>query len=173
MIQGLQVPPPEYIVSEGGFPIGNLGAKAVDRLVFLLCIGQDLPEPENRVEIDPARTDRYGAPIPRVFHRYTRRDRQARSALYREGARVLRQAGAVIRVRKPINTFSHALGSCRFGEDPARAALDPWCRFFGVPNLFVVDASFMPSSGGVNPSLTIAANALRVGDHIVAEWDRL
>ena len=55
----------------------------------------------------------------------------------------------------------------------ARAGLDPWCRFFGVPNLFVVDASFMPSSGGVNPSLTIAANALRVGEHLVAEWDQL
>ena len=141
--------------------------------MFLLCIGQDLPDPENRVEIDPAMTDLHGAPIARVFHRYSRRDRQARSALYRTGARVLRKAGALIRVRKPINTFSHALGTCRFGEDPTRAALDPWCRLFGVPNLFVVDASFMPSSGGVNPSLTIAANALRVGEHLVAEWDRL
>jgi len=173
MIQGLQVPPPEYIAAEGGFPIGTLGAKTVDRQVFLLCIGQDLPDPANRVEIDPGLTDRYGAPIPRVFHRYTRRDRQVRTALYRQAARVLRKAGALIRVRKPINTFSHALGTCRFGEDPTRAALDPWCRLFGVPNLFVVDASFMPSSGGVNPSLTIAANALRVGEHLVADWDRL
>jgi len=172
MIQGLQVPPPEYIAAEGGFPFGTVGARAADRMVFLLCIAQDLPDPANRVEVDPDRTDRYGAPIARVFHRYTRRDRQARSALYREGARVLRRAGAVIRVRKPINTFSHAVGTCRFGRDPATAALDPWCRFFGVPNLFVVDASFLPSSGGVNPSLTIAANALRVGRHIVAEWDR-
>jgi choline dehydrogenase-like flavoprotein len=173
MIQGLQVPPPEYIAEEGGFPIGTLGARAADRMIFLLCIAQDLPDPENRVEIDPALTDPFGAPIPRVFHRYSRRDRQARSALYREGARVLRRAGAVIRARKPINTFSHAVGTCRFGADPARAVLDPWCRFFGVPNLFVVDASFMPSSGGVNPSLTIAANALRVGKHIVAEWEGL
>ncbi|HMJ58639.1 MAG TPA: GMC family oxidoreductase [Gemmatimonadales bacterium] len=173
MIQGLQVPPPEFIASEGGFPIGTLGAKAADRLVFLLCIGQDLPDPENRVAIDAATSDRYGAPTPRVFHRYSRRDRQARSQLYRVGTRVLRKAGALIRVRKPIHTFSHALGSCRFGTDPARAVLDPWCRMFGVPNLFVVDASFMPSSGGVNPSLTIAANALRVGEHLVAEWDRL
>jgi choline dehydrogenase-like flavoprotein len=172
MIQGLQVPPPEYIAAEGGFPLGTVGARAADRMVFLLCIAQDLPDPANRVAVDPAQTDQYGAPIPRVFHRYARRDRQARSALYREGARVLRRAGAVIRVRKPINTFSHAVGTCRFGHDPAKAALDRWCRFFGVPNLFVVDASFLPSSGGVNPSLTIAANALRVGQHIVAEWDR-
>jgi choline dehydrogenase-like flavoprotein len=171
IIQGLQVPPPEYIAAEGGFPIGTIGAKTADRQVFLLCIAQDLPDRENRVAIDPAVTDRYGAPIPRVFHRYSRRDRQARGALHREAARILRRAGALIRVRKPINTFSHALGTCRFGDDPARAVLDPWCRFFGVPNLYVVDASFFPSSGGVNPSLTIAANALRVGRHLVAEGD--
>lgn len=173
MIQGLQVPPPEYIAAEGGFPIGTIGARTADRQIYLLCIAQDFPDPANRVEIDPALTDAYGAPIPRVFHRYARRERQARRALYREGARVLRRAGALVRVRKPINTFSHAVGTCRFGHDPARAALDPWCRFFGVSNLFVVDASFMPTSGGVNPSLTIAANALRVGGHLVAEWDRL
>jgi choline dehydrogenase-like flavoprotein len=173
MIQGLQAPPPEYLSAEAGFPIGTLGAKTLDHDIFLLCVGQDLPDPANRIEIDPGMIDPYGAPIPRVFHRYTRRDRDARSALYRASARILRKAGALIRVRKPINTFSHALGSCRFGEDPARAALDPWCRFFGVPNLFVVDASFMPSSGGVNPSLTIAANGLRVGEHLVAEWNQL
>jgi len=173
MIQGLQVAPPEYITAEGGFPVGTLGAKTVDRDIFLMCIGQDLPDPANRIEIDPGMIDPFGAPIPRVFHRYTGRDRDARRALYRVSARILRKAGALIRVRKPINTFSHALGSCRFGHDPARAALDPWCRFFGAPNLFVVDASFMPSSGGVNPSLTIAANALRVGEHLVAEWNQL
>ncbi len=170
LIQGLQVPPPEYIAAEGGVPIGMIGARTADRQVFLLCIAQDLPDRANRVEIDPTLTDRYGAPIPRVFHRYSRRDRQARSALHREAARILRGAGALIRVRKPINTFSHAVGTCRFGDDPKRAVVDPWCRFFGVPNLFVVDASFFPSSGGVNPSLTIAANALRVGRHLVAEW---
>ena len=76
-------------------------------------------------------------------------------------------------MKKPINTFPHALGSCRFGSDPTKAALDPWCRLFGVPNLFVVDGSFMPSSGGVNPSLTIAANALRVGEYLVEEWERI
>ena len=51
--------------------------------------------------------------------------------------------------------------------------LDPWCRFFGIRNLFVVDGSFMPSSGGVNPSLTIAANGLRVGRFLVEEWQRI
>jgi choline dehydrogenase-like flavoprotein len=52
------------------------------------------------------------------------------------------------------------------GEDPRTSALDEHCRFRGVEGLFVVDGSFMPTSGGVNPSLTIAANALRVGEAI-------
>jgi choline dehydrogenase-like flavoprotein len=173
MIQGLQVPPPEYIEEKGGFPLGTIGARTADRQIYLLCIAQDLPDARNRVETDARVTDDYGAPISRVLHRYTRRDRQARWALYREAARVLRRAGAVLRMRKPINTFSHALGTCRFGNDPATAALDPWCRFFGVPNLFVVDGSFMPSSGGVNPSLTIAANGLRVGRYLTTEWDHV
>jgi choline dehydrogenase-like flavoprotein len=71
----------------------------------------------------------------------------------------------------PIHTYSHAIGTCRFGLNPERAVLDRRCNFFGVPNLFVVDGSFLPSSGGVNPSLTIAANGLRVGAYLADHWD--
>jgi len=162
MIQGLQTPPPEFILAEGGFPIGVIGARTVHRHIYLICIGQDLPQPENRVALDPARRDAYGQPVPLVRHRYCRHDLAVRRALYRQAARILREAGAVIRVRKPINTFSHVVGTCRFGASPETAVLDPWCRFYGMRNLFVVDGSFMPTSAGVNPSLTIAANALRV-----------
>jgi choline dehydrogenase-like flavoprotein len=68
----------------------------------------------------------------------------------------------------PIDTFSHAVGTVRAGVDPSRSALDEYCAFRGVENLWVVDGSFMPRSGGVNPSLTIAANALRIGSHLAA-----
>jgi choline dehydrogenase-like flavoprotein len=54
------------------------------------------------------------------------------------------------------------------GEDPQTSALDALCQFRGLENLHVVDGSFMPTSSGVNPSLTIAANALRVGEHLAA-----
>jgi choline dehydrogenase-like flavoprotein len=57
----------------------------------------------------------------------------------------------------------------RFGDDARKAPLDPWCRFRGLSNLFVVDASALPTSGTVNPSLTIAANALRVGTRLARE----
>ena len=65
-----------------------------------------------------------------------------------------------------IDTFSHAVGTARFARTPEEGVLSPECRVWGFPNLFVVDGSFMPTSGGVNPSLTITANAFRVAAHI-------
>jgi choline dehydrogenase-like flavoprotein len=63
---------------------------------------------------------------------------------------------------------THQCGTAVFGIDPKTSVLDPFCRTHDVPNLFVVDASFFPSSAAVNPGLTIAAQALRVADHIRA-----
>ncbi len=65
--------------------------------------------------------------------------------------------------------MSHAVGTARFGEDPERSVLDPACRLRGLENVTVLDGSFMPASGGVNPSLTIMANALRVAEGIVKD----
>jgi len=61
---------------------------------------------------------------------------------------------------------AHQSGTCRFGADPQSSVLDPLCRAHDLDNLYVVDASFFPSSSSVNPSLTIIANALRIGDHL-------
>jgi choline dehydrogenase-like flavoprotein len=58
-------------------------------------------------------------------------------------------------------------GTCRFGKDPSTSVLDPDCRAHEVSNLYVVDGSFMPSSGGIPTTLTIAANAFRVGHGLV------
>ena len=70
--------------------------------------------------------------------------------------------------RHRIGTFSHAVGTVRMGSDPRTSALDADCRFRGLENLYVVDGSVMPTSAGVNPSLTIAANALRAAHRLVA-----
>ena len=72
---------------------------------------------------------------------------------------------------RPVPPFGklnhgHACGTCRFGDDPKTSVLDRDNRAHDLDNLYVVDSSFFPSSGGINPSLTIAANALRVGEHI-------
>lgn len=169
VMQGLQVPPPEYLASAPG-PLGLMASRLHGNFIFLICIAEDEPRPGNRVQLHESATDTWGQPIAHLEHTHTRRDRQGRRALYRQGRRILHEAGAVFAAPKPINTFSHQLGTCRFGDDPTQAVLDPVCRVFGVPNLFVVDGGFMPTSAGVNPSLTIAANALRVGHHIRTNW---
>ena len=68
--------------------------------------------------------------------------------------------------RIPLAGVAHQNGTIRFGDDPGISALDRNCRAHEVDNLYVVDGSFFPSSGAVNPALTIMANALRVGDHL-------
>ena len=69
--------------------------------------------------------------------------------------------------RIPLAGVAHQNGTVRFGRDPKTSALDASCRAHDVDNLYVVDGSFFPSSGAVNPALTIMANAIRVGDHIL------
>lgn len=61
-------------------------------------------------------------------------------------------------------------GTCRAGLDPRTSVLDPWCRAHEVPNLYVVDGSFLPTSGGAPPTLTILANSFRVADHVIGRW---
>jgi choline dehydrogenase-like flavoprotein len=69
-----------------------------------------------------------------------------------------------------IAAVGHQAGTCRFGTDPASSVLDLHCKAHDLDNLYVVDTSFFPSIGAVNPSLTAIANAIRVGEHLV---DRL
>jgi choline dehydrogenase-like flavoprotein len=66
-----------------------------------------------------------------------------------------------------IDTNSHQCGTLRFGDDPAQAVLDPLCKAYDLDNLYAVDSSFFPSSAAMNPALTIAAQALRVADHLL------
>jgi choline dehydrogenase-like flavoprotein len=63
--------------------------------------------------------------------------------------------------------IAHACGTCRMGKDPSTSVVDPWNRAHRLENLYIVDSSFFPTSGGTNPALTIAANALRVAAHMV------
>jgi choline dehydrogenase-like flavoprotein len=64
---------------------------------------------------------------------------------------------------------AHLHGTCRMGDDPAKSVVDRWCRSHDVKNLWVVDCSVFPTSGGYNPTLTLLANAYRVADRFVSE----
>ena len=67
----------------------------------------------------------------------------------------------------PIAGVAHQAGTCRFGSDPANSVLDVNCKAHELDNLYVVDTSFFPSIGAVNPALTAMANAIRVGEHLI------
>ncbi|HKC59460.1 MAG TPA: GMC family oxidoreductase, partial [Myxococcales bacterium] len=77
-----------------------------------------------------------------------------------------------LKERIPLAGVAHQNGTIRFGDDPRTSALDRNCKAHQLDNLYVVDASFFPSSGAVNPALTIMANALRVGDHLMERLNR-
>jgi choline dehydrogenase-like flavoprotein len=75
----------------------------------------------------------------------------------------------VITQKMDITVAMHQCGTARFGDDPATSVLDRNCKAWDLDNLYVVDASFLPSSTAVNPSLTIVAQAIRTAEHLVKE----
>jgi len=122
---------------------------------------EDLPYYDNRVVPDPQAKSGF-----RFTYKYTDELRE-RNNLFRERlAKALSPQRMIILSHENNSNYGHVCGTCRFGEDPATSVLDRNNRAHGLENLYVVDASFFPSSGGTNPSLTIAANALRVADAI-------
>jgi choline dehydrogenase-like flavoprotein len=135
----------------------------LSRASGLLAMVEDQPQIENGVRLDRSKLDRFGLPGLDVRHRYSERDLQATNTLVKRARAVMREAGAVTTFTKFISTFSHALGTVRMGPDERTSPLDGDGRYHGLDNLYVADGSALPRSAAVNPSLTIAANALRIG----------
>ena len=149
------------------------GANEVQHLVdsgldFWLTT-EDLPKPDNRITLRP------DGDIA-IAHEMTN-DKQA-DRLYHELNKLLNHVGLAqhhvldknfyMSMDIPVAGVAHQAGTCRFGDDPATSVLDADCKAHELDNLYVVDTSFFPSIGAVNPALTAMANALRVGDHILA-----
>jgi choline dehydrogenase-like flavoprotein len=122
-------------------------------------MSEDLPDSENRVTLGSDGSIR----VRRKFV-----NEAAHHQLARAAEDMLRAVGysEFIYQFMPIETNSHQCGTIRFGDDPATSALDPCCKAWDVDNLYVVDASFFPSSAAMNPCLTIAAQAMRVAKHL-------
>ena len=131
----------------------------VARGVDWLVMSEDLPRPENRVTLDGQ---------GRIRLEYRPNNLAAHRRLVRETTRLLKSLGfwLVVTHSHGSQNTTHQCGTLVFGTDPHTSVLDPFCRTHDIDNLFVVDASFFPSSAAVNPGLTIAAQALRVADHV-------
>jgi choline dehydrogenase-like flavoprotein len=154
-----------------GWTLDLMGKHSID---FWLT-SEDLPDPENRVTLD-----RDG----RIVLAYTPNNGEGHKRLIKKVEHLMQQQAACTIHGKhchqglfsrnlflgqqiPLAGVAHQNGTVRFGHDPTTSALDVNCRAHEVDNLYVVDGSFFPSSGAVNPALTIMANALRVGDHLL------
>lgn len=134
--------------------------------LVLAPIMEDLPYLDNRVlPCDQPTSD--GRPRLRIQYRVHANDLERRAVFLRQLKEVLEPFRKItLRGAENNSALAHVCGTCRFGTDPKTSVLDPQNRAHEVENLYVVDASFFPSSTGVNPSLTIAANALRVAAHV-------
>ena len=172
VIQDMGTPPREVMRTMGPRGLRWAASLWAANLQTLLCVAEDEPRPENRVALVPERVDAAGLPVAEVVHDYTDADRRRRDTLVALARRVLRRAGGLVGKVRLIESFSHVVGTARFSRSRMDGVLDPDCRFWAVANLYVVDGSFMPTSGGVNPSLTITANALRVARRIAATLAR-
>ena len=128
---------------------------------------EDLPDPDNRVTVN-----RDG----QIVLAYRRNNEEGHKRLIAKLKSLLRDIDCTAIVprqlwlgqRIPLAGVAHQNGTLRFGHDPRTSVLDANCRTHEIDNLYVVDGSFFPSSAAVNPALTIMANALRVGDHLIA-----
>jgi choline dehydrogenase-like flavoprotein len=146
------------------FALADVAEHAID---FWLST-EDLPRPENRVTL---------APDGNITLSYTPNNQQPLEELYKRIRHNLNHLGlhphhliprtAYMKNDIPIAGCAHQAGTTRFGKDPATSVLDVNCKAHELDNLYIVDTSFFPSIGAVNPSLTAIANALRVGDHLL------
>ena len=145
-------------------PFEVMAHHAVD---FWLC-GEDLPAPENRVTLDGEGGIHLALDEKNNIEGLKRLQHKLQSMLGQLGMHPHHLLPHSLYLHKgmPIGATAHQAGTVRFGADPRSSALDPNCKAHDVDNLYVVDTSFFPSIGAVNPSLTAIANALRVGDHI-------
>jgi choline dehydrogenase-like flavoprotein len=146
------------------FSLDEAAAHAVD---FWLTT-EDLPMADNRVTLTQD---------GRVQLSYKSNNDEEAARLYEELKKILNHVGMAqhhvleknfyMSMDIPVAGVAHQVGTCRFGDDPKSSVLDTNCKAHELDNLYVVDTSFFPSIGAVNPALTAMANAIRVGEHLI------
>jgi choline dehydrogenase-like flavoprotein len=165
IIQSLPAPGPLMMRKHGSRGLPTPVLKMLRRRMLpLLGIVEDLPDPSNRIRVDGGRIS--------LTHRFSEFDRWRGRALAKQMVRVLKRAGAVhclVRHSTSSDHVAHQCGTLPMSARKEHGVVSPECRVFDAPNLFVVDGSVLPSSLGVGPALTIMANSLRVADHVISE----
>jgi choline dehydrogenase-like flavoprotein len=151
-----------------------------DRMWVFTMQGEDLPQPTNRIDLDPGIRDVYGFAAGRVTFEPHRHELVASDYVAPQLRRVFERAGATTtfvatspaasgsvdggggrRAARLAPNSKHTMGTCRMGSDPRTSVVDPYQRCWDVENLLVTDSSVFPTSTGYGPTLTIVALALR------------
>jgi hypothetical protein len=143
--------------------------RAMARRTVLATVMEDLPYRENLVA--PVSSPGGNSQLRvKISYKIGPRDLERLKTFRALMANVLRPYRTMLIKQAENNQMlAHACGTCRFGSNPRDSVLDPSNRAHGLSNLYVVDSSFFPSSGGTNPGLTLVANALRVAAHLSGE----
>jgi choline dehydrogenase-like flavoprotein len=131
--------------------------------------GEDLPDEDNRVDLDPKLTDSSGIPAPRVTYRISENSKALLDFQVARAGESLLEARAtrIESVAGMRGAGWHLLGTARMGTDPDRSVVDAWGRSHDIPNLFIVDGSVFVTAGAVNPTNTITSLALRFADGMI------
>jgi choline dehydrogenase-like flavoprotein len=137
------------------------------RMVSWVVLGEDLPDEGNRVTLSRDRTDASGIPGPVLTYRISDNSKALLAWHCQQAAESLKAAGAVKTeiVHHPAN--GHFMGTACMGDDPATSVVDRWGMCHDVPNLGIIDGSVFVTAGGVNPTPTISALALRAVEHLL------
>ena len=137
--------------------------RGLGRSVILVVLSEDLPDVDNRVELDSELTDEHGVPAPRLV--YSRGDNNRKMVAWHlaKAKEALEAAGAAAVQLHDVmaDQPGHLMGTARMGADPAASVVDSFGRSHDVPNLVIADGSVFVTSGAVNPTSTIVALALR------------
>lgn len=142
------------------------------RRLSVAFMANQVPQRSNRIDLHPTVTDKWSRPVAYIRKTWHGHDRALMETLAEQCHQILVHGGDLTDIswgsveNSVVRIANHVLGGARFGTDPSDSVLDPNCRVWGVDNLYVTDGSFMPTSGGANPTLTIQANSFRVGDFL-------
>ncbi len=135
-----------------------------NHLVGLKMVGEQLPNENNRVTLADD-TDQYGLRIPRITYSWGDNDKAMIGHALDQMSTSLELVGAKD-IWRQDNDMNHLAGTSRMGFTPRDSVIDSDCRSWDIPNLFICDGSVFPTTGGVNPSLTITAIAMRAAERI-------
>jgi choline dehydrogenase-like flavoprotein len=173
--------------ADGKVQGGKIGRELItemelyNRRLEIRLTGDDLPMARNRVTLDASYVDEYGFPVARITRGFGKNELlmfELMKGKLKESFKHYLDVGLLKDLDKEVTVpdkavlsliGDHQMGTCRMGDDPKQSVVDRFCRLHDAPNVFVVDSSVFPTGFGLNPMVTVVANALRVGTWIVEQ----